>query len=256
MNASHEAMLDDVALYALGSLPHADAERVRGHLASCEECRAEYEALVPAVDAVARSAEACSDAVSGAVHASPLLKARIMRDVRASAGERDLPSPARLHRPLLWPAYLAAAACLIVAIGLGWANISLNKRLHTIETAQTSPAPHAASVDERTLADLVNEKARRYVVPGGEIVRSNDRLYITMHDMPPPPKGKVYQSWTLPKGAKKMVPGATFVPDKHGVAIVPLSADAKYTHAVAVSVEPPGGSKAPTSSPVVLELLD
>ena len=40
-------MLDDVALYALGTLPAADAQRVRDHIATCAECRAEYAGAGP-----------------------------------------------------------------------------------------------------------------------------------------------------------------------------------------------------------------
>ncbi len=244
MNGSHADMLDDVAVYALGTLPPAEAERVRTHIETCSECREEYAALVPSVNAVARSAEACTDAVNGSVYASPLLKARIMREVRA---------PKRT--PLVWPAYAVAAACVLILLGLVWQNSSLSHRLQATQTAQ-SHVHNTAALDERTLSDLVNEGAKRYLVPGGEIVRSNNRLYIAMHDMAAPPQGKVYQAWTEPKGSKTMVPGATFVPDKHGVAIVPVSSDANALHAVAVSIEPPGGSKAPTTSPVVLELLE
>ena len=252
MNGSHPEMLDDVAVYALGSLPAADAARVRAHIESCAECRAEYEALAPAVAAVGRSAEACTNAASGAVHASPLLKARIMRDVRAQATKPA--SPARTSSRAVWAAYALAAACVIIALSLGAANLSLRHQVSSLETAHVPP--HGTNVNERTLADLVDEKAKRYAVPGGEIIRAHDRLYIAMHDMPAPPRGKVYQAWTLPKGSKTMVPNATFVPDRRGVAILALGVDAKTTHAVAVSVEPAGGSKAPTSSPVVLELLE
>lgn len=253
--AQHADMLDDVAVYALGTLAPVDAQRVREHLEACEECRAEYGQLVPAVGAVARGAEACSDAVSGDVYASPLLKARIMRDVRSSLPQRSQ-ARARETRFPLWTAYAVAAAALLVAASLGFINMSLHNQLLQYQTAQVAaPAPEAG-VSERTLADLVNQKAKRYIVPGGEIVRSDNRLYIAMHDIAPPPKGKVYQAWTLPKGSKTMVPGATFVPDKRGVAIVALGVDASKQHAVAVSIEPPGGSKAPTTSPVVLELLE
>ena len=254
MNGSHADMLDDVAVYALGSLPADDAQRVRRHLETCAECRTEFEALAPTVTAVARSAEARSDAEKGAVHASPLLKARIMREVRGTPAKPQAQPPQR-RNPLVWPAYAVAAACLIIALALGWMNLSLTKRLHT---AQAPPAPvaHMQSVDETTLEDLVNEHAKRYTVTGGEIVESNNRLYVAMHDLPQPPKGKVYQAWTEAKGAKTMTPGATFVPDKRGVAIVSVSSNAQALHAVAVSVEPPGGSKAPTTSPVILEPLD
>ncbi len=247
MNSLHPDILDDVAVYALGTLPRDDAERVRKHLETCAECRDEYEALAPAVASVAKSAEACSDAATGAVYASPLLKARIMREVRSAPQQR--------RTTTTWPAYAVAAASVIVSLGLGWTNLSLNSRLHSEQTAHVS-APAPTGVDEATLADLVNEHAKRYVVPGGESVRSNNRLYIAMHDMAKPPADKVYQVWTEPKGSKTMVPGPTFSPDNRGVAILPVSSDAKALQAVAVSVEPPGGSKAPTTSPVILELLE
>ncbi len=244
MNGSHADMLDDVAVYALGTLPHTEAERVRAHIENCAECRAEYEALAPAVSAVAQSAEASADGANGAIHASPLLKARIMREVRTSD-----------RAPKLWPSYAFAAACLAIALGLAGQNLSLTRTLHTAEISQ-SHVTSTRPIDEQTLADLVDQRAKRYRVPGGEIVRSNNRLYIAMDDMPQPPRGKVYQAWTERKGSKTMNPGATFVPDRHGVAILPVSSEARALHAVAVSVEPPGGSKAPTTSPVVLELLE
>jgi anti-sigma-K factor RskA len=53
-----------------------------------------------------------------------------------------------------------------------------------------------------------------------------------------------------------MDPSVTFVPNQHGVAIVALPVDATTTQAVAVSVEPYGGSKAPTSTPVVVQSLN
>lgn len=255
MNESHADILDDVALYALGTLPESEAQRVRAHIDTCAECREEYEALTTTVTAVARSAESCTDAATGAVFASPLLKARIMREVRAESKAKAAEPQAPKRTSLVWPAYAVAAACLAIALGLGAMNLSLTNRLHHAEALQRETASTNA-VDDRTVTDLLNERAKRYIVPGGEIVRSNNRVYIAMDDMPQPPIGKVYQAWTEPKGSKTMVPGATFVPDRHGVAILPISSDAKALHAIAVSIEPPGGSKAPTTSPVVLELLE
>ena len=67
--------------------------------------------------------------------------------------------------------------------------------------------------------------------------------------LPPLPKGKVYQAWTLPKGAKAVQPSLTFSPNADGVAVVALPVDASKVGAVAVSVEPEGGSKTPTTTP-------
>ena len=78
MNA-HDEMLDNVALYALGVLPGDEARAVAAHLQTCAQCRAEYDALRPAVTAAA---------VANAQDApapSPLLRARIMREVRRTA---------------------------------------------------------------------------------------------------------------------------------------------------------------------------
>ena len=54
-------MLDDVALYALGTLPAADAQRVRDQIASCAAYRAEDAALAPAAALVGVSAETQGD---------------------------------------------------------------------------------------------------------------------------------------------------------------------------------------------------
>ena len=73
---SHDELLDNIAAYALGLLSPAEAESVVRHMQTCEQCREEYRFLRPAVTAVAFSAESVADA-------SPMLKARVMRQVRA-----------------------------------------------------------------------------------------------------------------------------------------------------------------------------
>ena len=89
-------MLDDVALYALGTLPAADAQRVRDHMATCAECRAEYEALAPAAALVGVSAETQGDLKTCP---STLLKPRIMREIRKSAATTGaLRAPSRRGR--------------------------------------------------------------------------------------------------------------------------------------------------------------
>src|SRR5690349_12988811 len=112
-------MLDDVAVYALGALPPEQARNVRAHLETCEECREEYRQLAPAVSAVGISAEACPDAASAAGSVAPpsaLLKKRIMKQIRPNVAEM------RAVRPIVWPAYVVAAAALAVALVTGIFN--------------------------------------------------------------------------------------------------------------------------------------
>jgi DICT domain-containing protein len=259
----HESMLDDVAVYALGSLSAKDAQRVRAHLETCAECREEYEQLRPAVDAVAYSAESCPDSESGTVVASPLLKARIMQQVRreAAAPPKSNVAEMRAVRPIVWPAYAVAAACLIIALVSGIINISLNDQVRQKNSDLAQIQAHSKllsrdlALQRMALADIVSPASQRYDVDHGQVVRHGSRLYLAMDALPAPPKGKVYQAWTLHTGATRMSPSVTFVPNVGGVAVVPIPVDASSIAAVAVSIEPDGGSKQPTSAPTfVLKL--
>ena len=237
---THDEVLDNVAAYALGLLPPDEAAQVARHINTCDECRREYDLLRPSVTAVAYSAEASESAASGAAVASPLLKARIMRHVRAQA------APRRVMAPRAWPAYLAAA-CLAFALIVGWQNISLNRQIAR-ERAQ-------AAQQAQMLADLTAPDAKRMPFHHGEVLMHGPRLYIAMHDMPMPPRGKVYQAWTLTKGAKKVAPSMTFMPGNNGMTVVRLPEAATALAAVAVSVEPEGGSQQPTSKPIAVVTL-
>lgn len=234
---SHDELLDNVAAYALGVLPATEAAAVEAHLQTCEQCRAEYDYLRPAVTAVAYSAEACAEPGSGVIAASPLLKARIMRQVRSEAAS------ARRGGVRIAPAYWVAAACLAIAIFAGLAALSLDRQLRG-EIAQSA-------IQSQTIADLSSPASHRFRFARGEVITHGDRLYLTMHDLAPPPSGRVYQAWTLAKGAKRVAPSVTFAPVA-GVAVVRLPESAANLAAVAVSVEPAGGSLQPTTKPIAL----
>jgi len=233
----HDELLDSVAAYALGVLPPEEAAEVQAHLQSCDSCREEYRYLQPAVTALAYSSEACADATAGAVTVSPLLKARLMKQVRAEAAARQ---PSRR----VWPAYALAAACLALAIATGLADLSLSERLNR-ELTQSA-------MQRQTIADLAASTSQRYAFAGGEVVENAGRLYIAMTGLPAPPPGRVYQAWTLAKGAQRVAPSVTFVPSSGGVSIVRLPQSATDLAAVAVSVEPAGGSQQPTTKPIAL----
>ncbi len=260
--SSHDAMLDDVAVYALGALPRDQARAVREHLASCAECAAEYRRLKPAVDAVAYSAEACPDAASGAVVPSPRLKARIMDEVRRSAPARlTNVGEMRAVRPIVWPAYAVAAACLAVALITTAFNISLNEELHQSQAQLAQLGTHAKMLTRKVatqrteLADLTSSDSQHYAVEGGEVVRHGNRLYIAMDEMGMPPHGKVYQAWVMRSGGTRMTPSVTFMPDRSGTAVIHVPVQASRVVELAVSMEPEGGSKQPTSKPTFVVKL-
>lgn len=168
----------------------------------------------------------------------------------------------RARRPIVWPAYLVAAVCFALAVALSLLNLSLSEQLKAAQSQVTSLQARSSGVvralaNERSmLEDLMDEDAQRYDVPGGQIVMVRDRVYLTMRDMTQPPHGKVYQAWTQPKGSAAFQPSTPFVPDVHGVAVVALPVSAKETAAVAISVEPEGGSKTPTGKLLILERFE
>ncbi len=250
-------MLDDVAVYALGALPPADARRVREHLKTCAACAQEYARLKPAATLIGLSAETTGDANSCP---STLLKPRIMAQVRSQKPRNDgrsMSIPVG-RRAAVWPAYLVAAACIAIAIISSMWNVALTGQLRQAQqelarASQRSNSLAGALADERsTMSDILGSDAKRYVQSNGEVVTRGSHAYIAMHDLPQPPRGRVYQAWTLPKGTTKMVPSLTFVPDAHGVAVISLPPDARATAVVAVSVEPEGGSKQPTTKPILV----
>ncbi len=252
----HE-MLDEVAVYALGALPAAEAAAVRAHIATCRRCALEYAKLKPVAALVGVSAETPGDAASCP---STLLKPRIMARVRSSKAP-PLRAPAAPSPMPAWPAYLVAAACIAIAIVSSMWNVALIGQLRQAQQEAARASQHSDSLaraleeQRTTLSDLIGSGSKRYAANGGEVVMRGNRAYIAMHDLAQPPRGKVYQAWTLPKGSTKMVPSLTFVPDAHGVAIVTLPPDAHPIAAIAVSVEPDGGSKQPTSKPILVVTL-
>jgi Anti-sigma-K factor rskA len=157
----------------------------------------------------------------------------------------------------VWPAYLVAAACFVIALISSMANIALIGQVKQAQAEAANLSERSTSlarslVDERAvLSDIFDSRAKHHQTNDGEVITHGSRIYLALHDLPPPPRGKIYEAWTLAKGSSKMQAAPTFVPDAHGVALVVLPADARNTVEVAVTVEPDSGSKEPTSKPFI-----
>ena len=255
---NREAMLESVALYALGVLQRDEAAFVVSFIANDPEARREYEDLRTAADAIAHTAQEPVDSARSA-----RMKERLLARVRSDAAAGTV-VPRRIaaaYPAWLWGTGLAAAAAIVFSLVTVVQDVNLRGELATTQrkatTLQTQLAQNerAAQRDRQTLADLLAPDAKRYQVADGSVVLRRDRLYFALSKLPPPPKGKVYQAWTAPKGSTVMVPGPTFVPNPGGVTVVPVPVDATRVGVAAVSVEPEGGSKAPTSTPTFVRPL-
>jgi anti-sigma-K factor RskA len=251
-----EAMMDLVAAYALGVLPQSEAALVTAFILSDEEARAEYQALRPVADAIALSAEEPVDSARSA-----RMKERLMSRVRAEAAASNVVPLARGRRPALIGTALAAAAAVVFALISTAQNLQLRSDLANANKQNAAMQSSIAAdmqlhVRERTMiADLMAPDAERFPVAEGDVVRHGEHIYFALRSLPTLPKGKVYQAWTFIKGQKAPNPSVTFLPGPSGVAVVALSGTAQNVAAVAVTVEPEGGSKAPTSKPTFVRPL-
>jgi anti-sigma-K factor RskA len=252
-----EQLMEQVAALALGVLPREEARKVAYQMALDEELFAEYTALRTAADLVGYEAETDADAVDEL--ARRRMKNRVMKAVRA-----DVATPQQrqfLRAGNVWPAYALTAVACAAAIFAFASNATLrgdlgNERSRNAQLADKMAAQTStAQIQNAQLADLFAPDSKHYTVKGGEVVVRDGRVYIAMRALPHLPAGKVFQAWTLAKGAKAVAPSVTFAPNPSGSAIVELPVNAGSLAAVALSVEPKGGSKAPTSTPTFVRPL-
>lgn len=247
MNERDDAFSESIATYALGALPANEAAEVAAHIVSCAACRAEYDDLRGVANLVGFSAESTPSELDELTAAR--MKSRVMAAVRTDVTMRRKANP--------WFAYGLAAAAVVFAVFSSIDDAGLRSRVadqsQTIATLQSQNADSTAL--ERRLALAAAPGSRRFPVANGEVIESNGHILIALSGFPAAPSGKVYQAWTLARGAKAVAPSVTFTTDATGHALVELPESAANLVAVAVSAEPPGGSKAPTSKPNFIRTL-
>jgi anti-sigma-K factor RskA len=223
--SDHNGWSDELAAYALGALEPGEAAAFERHLEDCERCRAELHWLEPAVQSLPETVERRQP--------PPRLRASLMAEVRADARagaegtERRsrLPEWLRGGRSLRFATGFAALALLVAAV----AGYEVGKGGGGDEGASTVVAhEHGITVK------MVREGS------GGELQLAN------VHQLPPK---KVLEAWVRREGKVEPVP-ALFVPDREGRAETTI-ANMSGVDTVMVTAEPRGGSKEPTSPPIV-----
>ncbi len=253
-----EAMLESVALYALGVLPREETALVAAFIANDDEARREYDELRAAATALAHTADEPVDSARSA-----RLKERLMARVRADAasGRMTAARGSAAYPAWMWGTGLAAAAAVVFSVVTVAQDVNTRGELAAAQrraatlAVELAESQRSGAAENRTLTDLLAPDARRYAVAPGTVIVRRDRVYFAFSKLGALPKGRVYQAWTAPRGSTTMAPSVTFTPNSDGVAIVALPVDATRVGTVAVSVEPEGGSKAPTTTPTFVRPL-
>lgn len=279
----HEDYKELIALDALDALDREDERRMlAAHLADCDDCRAELNALRRAAASLAYAAPPVAPA--------PQLRAQILTRIkslpqdevkdarsRASSGNgaattasnviaqdefarRREAREVKVSRRLFLFGTLAASlavAALLLSLLMLWQR---NNRLQNEIARLSADASQTAQELARTRADrdlLAAPEAHTATLAGTNLAaRARARLtfdertgraMLMAADLPPAPAGKAYQLWFIAAG-KPPMPGSVFQTDASGHAemhdIVPP--EGRRAAIYAVTLEPASGVTAPT----------
>jgi anti-sigma-K factor RskA len=220
--------------YALGALSEEERQEVEDYLMTHPDLRAEVDDLRSIANLIALSPQEYEP--------SPKLRRDLMNRISSSPDATPAADPSP-HQSGLWrvfgPGGLAAAAVLaFVAIGMFAWNASLQEENQTLQGELQGQQTYA----------LEGTGAAQEV--RGEVVRLGDeRAVLLAEDLPSPPEGETYETWILREDVPE--PAGLFEPDDAGVAAAPIEGSIEGADAVAVTVEPSGGSSSPTSDPLI-----
>jgi anti-sigma-K factor RskA len=220
-----------VAPYALDALDDVERAQFEAHLGDCADCRAELAGFVATASRLGEAEEQAPPAA---------LRERLMAEVATTRQERPtvvaLHKKSALRRTL--PRLAMAAAFLVGTAGVGG---YLNER----DQVSDLRADRAAIIAVMSASDSTTIDRK---FDGGGHVRlvssdEADSAFIVASDLPGLEDGKVYQVWTV-KGDS---PTSQGVFAKSGTMVME---DLDGADRIAITVEPKGGSKLPTTEPI------
>lgn len=259
---------ETLALHALQALSQEESAAVRAHLGECAECSVELARAEGDLALMAMSVdqhplpEGARDRFLNRIAAEQKTAEPKSTEPRPAASvipiTRDIP----VRRATTWPAWLAAAAMLLLAIGLGVRMQTLRNELNqtSLQLAeQTVESRHAHEVlgllTAPTAQHVLLTASKTPLAPTARTVylASRGALVMEASDLKPLPADKTYELWVIPASGAAPIPAGTFQPDAAGSASVvmpkiPWNVPAK---AFGVTVEHWGGSSTPTA-PILL----
>jgi anti-sigma-K factor RskA len=245
MNGMDRERFEDLRdAYVLGALPEGERTEFERYLGAHPELQPEIEDMGAFAGLLALSVPE--------LEPSPELREKIMHTVEAEAMP-PAEAPTRARRPSwlagLWNAVgargLALAAAAVLVVGLfSWGMLlqgevrDLQGRVQSLQSQPEGPqmiALGGAGTEQGVRAKLVTLEG--------------DRAVLVAENMPPAPEGKTYQIWVIKGDTPK--PSGLFEPKGNSIAAV-VENPVEGADAVAVTIEPEGGSQEPTTDPMLV----
>ncbi len=212
-------MLELAALCALDAVDEPERATVLAHIRECRVCAEEYAAARGGSDALAAAAAEPPPAA---------LRARVLA---AAAAQARSNAPIPLHRRKRFYAALVAVAAAVVALFVF-----------------RSPSGVEQSWPIACLPGASGCSA------SGRVLAADGVLRLEASGLAALPARKVYQAWIIRPGGKP-IPEPTFVADSSGRGLATIPGGQPKGTLLAVTIEPAGGSKSPTTKPFIAATL-
>lgn len=240
---THDELKDALSALALGALDPAERIEVEAHVRGCEECQAELQGLLKVVDGIGLAAspvrppEALRSKVLANATAQTQLSASRTTDARAAVLP---PKPAGS-----WMMPLALAASLVLAAAALFYAFRLQ-----VEVQELRKTTFLLQSADLVRANMKGQASAPNATGLALWSKANGMIF-SATQLPKLPAGRVYQLWTI-TGTTATSAGV-LTPDANGAVRLelPVAPNAAKPDAFGLTIEPAGGSPAPTL-PIVL----
>jgi anti-sigma-K factor RskA len=240
MNANdHDIRLEEAAAYALGALDPGQVDDFKTHLDGCDRCQSEVRWLTPAIQAL-------PEAVAQQTP-PPALRRRLMTEVRADAAAHAKQAKRDERRERA--ASRATLTEWIRGLSLGGLTYKPLAGMAAVVLIVAAIAGYAVGTGGGGANDVHTTRSNQ---PNGivaKVVTEGNRAEVRLTNVEQLPDGKVLEAWVRRGNAVEPVP-ALFTPDHAGNASTTID-NMKNVSAVLVTREPMGGTKVPTTEPIV-----
>jgi len=264
--------------YAVNALDPAERAAFEEHLAGCPECAAEVAGLL---ETTARLASAEAVTPPARLKQSVLAQIATTRQISPSTSTSTSLSPAAaiagpyrprsqsatdeaggpapeqgsavvaFHRPgWSWAQRslaIAATVLTFVVVGLATLLVQANQARSQLDATQQAVSRVLTAADAHSISGSLGGQGKATIV----VSASAGTSVLLGTGLPPAPAGHTYELWYLGGAHTSPVPAGTFNPDPSGHATAVLTGTAAGAAGIAVTVEPAGGSPAPTTKPVL-----
>jgi anti-sigma-K factor RskA len=223
--------------FVLGALPEEERMEFEEYLAAHPERQAEIDELAALAGLLALAPQEHEP--------SPALRRSIMAAVETEA-ERPYAEPrsglTRI-REFLGVRNLALGAAALLVIGLFSWNMLLQTQMQDLQDRARSPqAPRVVVLEGSGAAQQAK----------AEVMIHDDQAVLMADDMPPVPEDRTCQIWVIENDVPK--PSGLFKPGEGPIAVV-VENPVDRGDTVAVTLEPEGGSRKPTTDPMLAAKL-